>query len=479
MLAKGVKLGKIIFVRAPVSLKDIYGELAEAGNEQAPIGLAVLAAVTRDKGHETEILDCAALNMGYSLALRAILNKKPGYVGLTATTVCMFHVAKLAQMIKKADKKIKILLGGPHLTALPEETMRKFPYFDIGVLGEADITIGELLEALDSNSDLSNIKGLIYKKGNKFIKTAPRDFIKDLDTLPMPAYDLLPDITKYYMPPANSLYRLPSASIITSRGCPMQCTFCANVVFGNRCRAHSAEYVMKMIKHLYHKYGIREIQIYEDNFVAYRERLIKLCNLLIKEKLDLNWWCMASVNLVNPEILRLMKKAGCWQIAYGCESGSQEILDLYKKNVTIERIEKALKCTKEAGISTKGFFMLGGPGETKETMQRTIDFIRRLPLDEFHITYFTPLPGSEIYRNVKKYGTFDEDWGKLSMFHPTFIPYGLTKKDLVYYYKKAYRQFLFRPGTIWYFAKKLRRPELRKKIIKSAFIFIKFLFKRK
>lgn len=477
-MRKGLNMSKIIFVKAPATLRDIYGELADAGNEQAPLGLATLAAITRQHNYETEILDCGALNIGYSQALKIILKKNPDYVGFTSTTVYIHHVAKLASMIKEDNERIKTILGGPHITAVSEKTMEKFPFFDIGVLGEGDVTIVELLNALDSNKNLSEVNGLIYKKNNKLIKTNPRGFIEDLDILPVPAYDLLPDITKYYMPPANSLYRLPSISIVTSRGCPMQCTFCANVVFGHRCRAHSAEYVMNVIRHLYHKYGIREIQIYEDNFVAYRDRLIKLCNLLIKESLDLNWWCMASVNLVNLEILKLMKRAGCWQIAYGCESGSQMILDAYKKNVTLERIYKALKWTKEVGISTKGFFMLGGPKETKKTMQETINFIKKLPLDEFHITYFTPLPGSEIYANVKEYGTFDEDWSKMTMFHPEFIPYGLTKEDLIYYYKKAYREFYLRPKTILYFLKKFRRRELRKKLIRSGFSFLRFLLKK-
>ncbi|MCX6707673.1 MAG: radical SAM protein [Candidatus Woesearchaeota archaeon] len=472
-------MGKIIFVKAPATLKDIYGDLAAAGNEQAPIGLAQLAAITRQNNHDTEILDCGALNLGYSQALKIILDKKPDYVGLSSTTAFVDHAGKLAKMIKQKNNKITILVGGPHITALPEKTMDKYPQFDIGVLGEADITITELLESLDNKKDLSSVKGLMYRQGKKLVKTEPRGFVEDLDTLPMPAYDLLPDITKYYMPPANSLYRLPSISIITSRGCPMQCTFCANVVFGNRCRAHSAEYVMKTIRYLYDNYGIREIQIYEDNFAAYRERLIKLCKMLIKEKLDLSFWCMASVNMVNPEVLKLMKQAGFWQIAYGCESGSQMMLDKYKKNVKLERIDQALKWTKEAGISTKGFFMIGGPNETNETMKQTVDFIKRLPLDDFHVTFFAPLPGSEIYANVKKYGTFDEDWEKMNMFDkPSFIPHGLKEEDMVYYYKKAYRQFYLRPRTIWYFIKKLRNPTVAKKIIISGFAFLKFLFKK-
>jgi radical SAM superfamily enzyme YgiQ (UPF0313 family) len=471
-------MGKILFVRAPTTLKEIYGELAEAGNESAPLGLATLAAITREAGFDSEILDCAALRLGYKDSVREILRRNPDYIGFTSTTVYIENTAKLAHYVKKLNKKIITMIGGSHFSALPGETLKRYKQFDLGCVGEGDITIVELLKALDSGKDLKNVKGLMIRDKGKIIFTGEREMVKNLDELPMPAYDLLPDIRKYYMPPANSLYRMPSASMVTSRGCPMKCTFCANVIFKNNCRAHSTDYVMRVIKYLYYEFGIREIQFYEDNFTAYRNRLIEICKRLIKEKLDLNWWCMGSVNAVNPEILNLMKKSGCWQIAYGCESGSQEILDNFKKGVSVEQIEKAVKWTKEAGIGTKGFFMVGNPLETKETMKRTVGFIKKLPLDDFHITYFTPLPGSEVYGKVDDYGEFEDRWDKLSMFHPTFVPYGLSKKDIEKYYRKAYREFYLRPRTMLYILKKLKQPALRKKIFKSGLSFFKFLVKK-
>lgn len=464
---------KIIFVKAPVTMEDLYGDLADAGNALPPFGLAVIAAVTRENGYETKILDCTALNYNYDQALGYIKKENPDYVGFTASTIYINQTAKLAEMIKRWNKNVVIVLGGPHITGAPAETLKKFQCFDFGLLNEAEETLIELLDALEKKKSVGRIKGLAYKdKVNE-----KRPLLKDLDALPLPAWDLLPDITKYYQPPADGVYRLPSTVLVTSRGCPMRCIFCANSIYGKTARAHSAEYVLKMVKQLYYDFGIREIQIYEDNFVIWKDRVKKICELLIKENMDLNWCCMASVNWVDEEMLKLMKKAGCWQIAYGIESGSQRMLDFYRKGTNIEMIKNAVKWTNEAGIRTKGFFILGGPTETIDDIEETIKLIKELPMTDFHITYFTPIPGSQIYKEADRYGNFVKEWDKLGMFKPSFIPKGLTEDKLFYYYKKAYRIFYLRPRIIYYFLKKFRTPKISYRLVKSGIGFMKFLIK--
>lgn len=478
----GQKLSKIIFVNPPVTLEDMYGDLAVGGNRLPPMGLLYLAAVTREAGFETEIVDCVACGYSYSQAANIILKKSPKYVGITATTMFIHHAAKLAQMIKEKDDRTTITVGGPHITADPIKTLEKFPHIDIGVIGEGEHTVVELLNTLENGGDIEKVRGLVIRSKNIKL-TERRPLIQDLDALLMPAFDLLPKLSKFYGPPLDGLYRLPSASLITSRGCPMQCTFCDRNTFGNTLRAHGAEYVMKMIKELYYKYGIREIHIWDDNFAAYRKRLIELCNMLIEEKMDLNWCCMASVNFVNPEILRLMKKAGCWQIAWGIESASQEILDVYKKKITPDKVRQALKWTKEAGIRNKGFFIIGNFKETEDTLKQSLDYLLELPLDEFHTTYLQPYIGSEAHAVAAKYGTYldsewDEDWKLKSAYSPTFVPSGLSKEILERYYNMYYIKFYLRPRIILYFLTKVSRgPREAAMVLRGFMGFFKFLIK--
>jgi radical SAM superfamily enzyme YgiQ (UPF0313 family) len=446
----------IVFVNPPLSIQDRYGLKSQGGAETPPLGLACLAAMTRKCGYDTTIVDAAATNMSYEDITRAILERGCKYVGITAATISVKNAGRVAESIKAADKGITTIIGGPHLSALPEETMSRYLSFDIGVIGEGDYTIIDLLEHLETGKDLSSVKGLIYRNGGGFVTTDGRPRVHNLDELPFPAWDLLPNLAKFYCPPVHTLKRFPAALLIASRGCPGKCMFCARTVYGNSLRAHSAEYTFEMIKDLYLNYGIREIQIRDDNFVAYRQRLVRLCEILRREKLDLVWTCAGRVDMVTPAILKLMKEAGCWQIWYGIESGSQAILDTVKKNVTIKQIEDAVQMTLDAGISPCGFFIIGHPSETIETLEATVEFARRLRLTEAHFSFMTPFPGSELYERAEEYGVFHNDWTKLNGWQVTFVPHGLTAEVLEHYSKKAFSRFYFRPRIILSYIAKIR-----------------------
>ncbi|MEW6063422.1 MAG: radical SAM protein [Nanoarchaeota archaeon] len=465
---------KITFVFPPLTMQQRYGKIvAKGGSLAPPLGLCNLAAVTRENNYETKIVDAAALNLNINLAFKEITRNNPDYVGFTASTLSINTVNKLAGMIKNENKDAKILLGGPHITADPINTIRNFKNIDIGIYGEAEKTVIELLLKLKNKKSLNKTKGIVFRKDKKIIQTEPRPLIKELDSLPLPAWDLLPDITKFYRPPLFSFKRLPSTSIVTSRGCPAQCIFCDRSLFGNILRGYSAEYVMKMIYELYHKYGIRDILIDDDVFTVFRQRTIQICNQLIKEKLDLTWSCNSRIDHVNPKILKLMKKSGCWQIAYGIESGSQKILNFIKKGITLNQIENACRWTREAGIRSRGFFMIGHPTETKETIMETINFARRIDIDDFQMTAFTPLPGAEVYKIADEYGTFNKDFDKMNMWTPTFIPKGLTKKDIEHYQKLAFRKFYLRPKIIYSYLKMLKNWNDVKKLLQGAEVLIK------
>jgi anaerobic magnesium-protoporphyrin IX monomethyl ester cyclase len=449
----------IVFINPPLSQEERYGVKFKAGGQTPPTGLALLAAVCREKKYSVAIIDAPAVGMNSEQVLDKILELKPKYIGITAVTISIFNAIAIAKLLREKYPQGKIILGGAHITAAPDETVERFGmFFDIAVLGEGELTIIDLLDALKKKRPLSDVKGIAYpdKTGKKLIFTPPREFIEELDSLPFPAYDLLPDLAKYYSPPAHTVKKFPAALLVTSRGCPGICTFCDNKVFGRVLRCHSADYVIKLILHLQKTYGIREIQFRDDNFLVFRKRTIELCEKIIRKKIDITWSCAGRVDMINPETLALMKKAGCWQIWYGIESGSDKVLAAIKKNTNQEKIARAVIDTKKAGISPGGFFMIGMPTETEEDIKKTINVLLKLPLDDFHISHLAPFPGSEIYFSASQYGYFDNDWKKMSGWKTIFVPRGLSKKKLTYYSNYAFRRFYFRPRIIWNYIVKIR-----------------------
>jgi len=462
------RMTSIVFINPPLSLRDRYGDMARSGTRTPPLGLAQLAAVTRREGHASHIIDCPAQGWDDEQTIQCLRELKPRYVGITAVTIGIYSAGRLATAIKQLDPSICVLIGGPHVTAVPERTMQMFPDFEAAVLGEGEITLVEFLKARETGQALSEVRGLLIRDGDTLTRTPPRPFIEDLDSLPLPAWDLLPDLARSYDTPTFTLGKPPASSLLTSRGCCGHCLFCDRSVFGNACRFHSAERVFACMKLLHERFGINDIIIHDDAFVINHKRVEAVCNLLLESRLGVTWGCNARVNLVNPELLRLMRKAGCWQIGYGIETGSPRILNVINKGVTIEQIKQAVCYTHEAGIRTRGFFMLGHPGETEETIRETIALATSIPIDDFQITFFTPLPGAEIYDTARQFGTFDDDWRKLNMWRPVFIPNGLTEAQLIDWHKRAFRSFYFRPRTVWNYLKVVRDPRHVMKLARGA-----------
>ncbi len=452
------KKGKdIVFINPPLTNEERYGIKFKAGGQTPPTGLCLIAAVCRKSGYDVGLIDAPSLNLNFEETVNKVLEQKPKYVGITAVTISIYNALDLAKLIKRKNSGIKIIIGGAHITAAVEETVKRLgSFFDIAVLGEGEITIIELLKALNNGTALSKVKGIAYFDKNKLRITAPQEFIKDLDTLPFPAWDMLPDLGKHYTPPAHTVKRFPAALLVSSRGCPGLCTFCDNKVFGRRLRCYSADYVLNMIKYLQKNYGIKEVQFRDDNFLVFRDRLIEFCNKLIEEKIDLAWSCAGRVDMINPEMLALMKKAGCWQIWYGVESGSDSVLKAIRKNTGIEKISKAIINTKKAGISPCGFFMIGLPTETEEDIKKTIKLLLKLPIDEFHVTHMTPFPGSEIHATASQYGYLDDDWHKMNCWKTVFVPNQLSEEKLVYYSNLAFKKFYFRPRIVLSYIKRIK-----------------------
>jgi len=309
--------------------------------------------------------------------------------------------------------------------------MERFQVFDIAVVGEGELTLVELLHVLHANQPLASVAGLVIRDGETLRATGRRPFITDLDSLPFPAWDLLEGFPQCYLPAPFKVRQLPAATLVTSRGCPNTCIFCDRSVFGASCHAYSADYVVRQMVELQRRYGIREFSFEDDTFITFKTRLKEICSRLIDLRLDLSWSCLGRVNHVTAENLALMRRAGCWQISYGIESGSPEILSLINKRVSLDQVRQAVQLSRKAGIRSKGFFILGHPGETRATLRMTSDFALELPLDDISVSLMTPFPGTELYRRAAEFGTFDPDWGRMSLLNVVFVPHGLTAEDLL------------------------------------------------
>jgi len=285
----------------------------------------------------------------------------------------------------------------------------------------------------------------------------------------MPAWDLLPPMSAHYRPSLLRGSALPASGLITSRGCTGKCTFCDRSVFGSALRAHSADYVMAMMRELHVTYGMQELFIFDDNFLVFRKRLVAICEALVRERWRFQWSCFARVDFVNPDILKLMRQAGCRLISYGIESGSQEMLDFLQKGISLEKVSQALRWTKEAGIMTEGLFMMGLPRETRETIQMTIDYAKRDEIDDIAITIFTPLPGTRLTQDIQQYGTFDNDWRKMSQHQAVFVPWGFTQEEIEQFAHQGVREFYLRPRAVARYLLRLRSPAHLSAFVQAAF----------
>jgi len=466
----------IVLVNPPLTGEERYGRLAGGGVYMPPLGLANLAAFIRKEGYSVKIVDCCALNLNLVDSVKTILSHNPEAIGITAATVSINKAADLATMLKKERPGLKVIVGGCHISALPEKTMNIFPQFDMGVVGEGELATVELLKSFGEKRGAADIPGVIFREGDDIKMNIPRPFIKDLDMLPFPAWDLLPDIAKFYRPSCFGFKRLPASSLITLRGCPMRCTFCSEMPFAKTCRMHSPEYVIEMIKLLTHQYGIKEIMFYDGTFVINQERVINLCELILKHKLDIAWSCNGRIDLMTRPLLRLMRRAGCWSIAYGIESGSQKVLDFIKKDIDLDKSRAVLKWTKEERILTKAYFMIGHLIENESTIHDTMDFIFQNEIDILTLNYFTPLPGTLDYERAREYGDFNDNWSLLNHHNMVFVPSGLKEDIMRFHRQYIVRKFYLRPNVIMRYAKIFFNLKNFKIILLGFLAFMKFSF---
>lgn len=441
---------KIVLISAPYF--DVYGALNVGKNHTLSLGLGYIASVLRKKAnHEVYWYDPEPLGADENDIRDYLKEKSPDLVGISSATPNFKGAVKIGKLAKEVTSA-KVVIGGVHASALPELTLKEnSEAFDIVVIGEGELTMLELCEALEKDRELDNVAGLLFRKNHALLRTPPRELISDLDSIPFPARDLV-NLNLYR--PQVHLYRgRKSATMITSRGCPARCTYCATqVTMGNRFRTHSAEYVVNEIEHLVKNYGIEDIIIVDDTFTINKKRVREICNLILEKNINIGWFCFVRANDASYELFELMKKAGCFSMFFGVESGDEQVLKNIKKGATIAQARNALKISNKLGFKTMAGFMFGNPGDNRETIEKTTKLALELNPTIGSFNIMTPFPGTEEYeRYIRSHPGEIMDWDM-------FVPKGvtpvielkdLTKKDLQRYLYKAYLKFYLRPLQIF------------------------------
>ena len=428
---------------------DIYknSKVKAAAPKYPPLNLVTLAASIKKTNNEVKIIDLYTFKNPRKIFEKTIKEFNPNIVGITFTTPLFFSMNNICHFIKRYNKKTFLIGGGAHASAEPVDTLKKSP-LNMVVLGEGDFTI---LDVLSDKNSFDSINGICFKKNKKIICTPKREFIQNLDTLPFPAWDLI-RIEKYDMP-SNYCRKKPVGPMETSRGCPYGCVYCNKNIFGRTFRVKSSNRVIDEIKYMLN-FGFEEIHFIDDTFSNDIERAKKICNGIKKENLNFPWALPNGIRVdrVNKELLEMMYSSGCYWLAFGVESGDQNILNLIGKETTIDQIKTVFKIAKNIGFQTEAFFMLALPGDTKETMQRTIDFAKELDPDIAKFSVCTPLPGTPIYNDWMNENRINiTDWNDF-IFHkkgPKIFDHpNLDWKTIDEYYDRAYREFYLRPRYI-------------------------------
>lgn len=433
---------KILLVKPKLRLDNILPVL----------GLGYLANAIKDK-HEVKILDCMKEDCTLNDYGDYLASYKPDVVGIQCFTYDIYIVADYLKITKQTLENVVTVIGGPHPTAMPQESMRFFgKTIDYAFRSEAEEGLAQLLQLIDSksitNDNLSMVKNLIWKDSDKIVVN-PISYVSDVSKLGMPAWELMPPNT-YPKSPFSAFYkRFPVAPIITSRGCPYKCTYCqAGLMSGKRMRYRPVSLVIDEIRYLQREFGVKEFQIIDDNFTLNRKYVMDFCNAIVKNNIDITWTCPNGIRLdtLNNEMVEAMKASGCYVISAGIESGSDRILKYIKKHETTDIMMNKVRMIQRHGIDVIGFFILGFPTETLEEMRQTIRFSKQLNLIRANFLLFHPLPSTEIFTELNhsgEVGTIDYDAN--SFAEVAYTPKGITRNKLKNIQRMAFLSFYLRP----------------------------------
>ncbi len=448
-------------------------DISRIANIMPPLGLASIAAYLERQGTGADIVDCYARPDSDRAIRDYLLAEKPAFIGLSCTTSSFHDGIRIAEMARQAVPGIKTVFGGPHVSALKEQLFADFPAMDFAVIGEGEETMAELARC--GRDDPASVKGIIYRRGTEVSFTGYRDKGLELDDLPFPAYEKLAGFPSSYMLPIFNYPTTPNTSCISSRGCPYACSYCDRSVFRRSFRYNSAGYLYEHLRYLRERFGIRHINFYDDQFTFNRQRVEEFTSLMIDRPLGMTFNCAVRAEHIDRELLIRMRGAGCWMMSLGIETGDEELLAQHRQNADLDHLAQKIRMIKDAGLRTKGLLMMGLPGETEESIRRSMKYVFSLPIDDFNLAKFTPFPGSPIYENIHELGEFDEDWEKMDCMNFLFVTTGMTRERLEILFNEFYRTHFKRPKVLWGYVTMLwRSPDSWLRFLGNIASFIKF-----
>ena len=443
---------KVLLINPPRE-NEIIGNnpsiIEEERGVNPPLGLLYIAGyLQKFTNHIVNIIDAQVEKLNYENLSLQISLSRPDVVGITVMTLTLIDVMKTINIIKRVDNNIKIVLGGPHAHLFPEETI-SLNGVDYLVLGEGEETFKELLDCIDNKRMVKGVKGVVFKDDGAIIINDPRPLINDLDGIPFPARHLVP-YRKY-----TSLLSKGDCvtTIFTSRGCPFKCSFCDRPHLGKMFRSRSAKNVVDELEECVDM-GIDEFLFYDDTFTVDKNRVLDICGEIIRRKLDIGFDIRSRIDTINEEVICQLKKAGCQGIHYGVEAGTEKVLKVLNKAISLQDVQEIFKTTKKYKIPILAYFMIGNPSETLEDIRTTFKVIKKLNPDYIHLTIFTPFPGTKIYFDGLKSGYIDRDYWREFAINPTenFIPpiwtESFNRLQLNELLIEGYRNFYLRPKYI-------------------------------
>ena len=444
---------KILLIQPPPRRIEYEGIIVP------PLGLAYLAAALRGDGHDVQILDAFALRLDWDTFEARVAGATAELIGVTGMTPIVDTSLRALEIARPYCKYL--VFGGAHVSAVGQKVFQQTPELDFAMYGECEAAFPQLVRALENHEDPSNLPGVITReKMNK-----PCELLPDLDELPFPARDLLP----------NELYRYALSrrervtTMFTSRGCPYNCVFCDKSTFGSKWRARNAENILAEVEEIAGRYDTRSIIIYDDLFTVDKQRVKEFCEGVVRRGLKIDWKCEGRVNIIDGEMLALMKRAGCSMIAYGVESANQHGLDYLNKGATPDQAREAFAATRKAGIRTMGYFILGIPVETYEDARKTINFALELKADYAQFSILSPFPNTPMYEDAVKKGWYREVDAQNPMDkdlkRPVMLNENWDEEKLRNILREAHRRFYLRPGRLLREVFSLRSPsQLKSKL---------------
>ena len=403
-----------------------------------PMGLAYIAGVLEHSGNEVDVLDLLVSKYSKDKIKRKLEENQPDIIGVTSVTMNYPIASDILKYCKSVNKDVVTVIGGPHVTFRPVETLNEAPWIDIVVRGEGEQTMLDIV----SGKKLDQIDGIAFRSGSDGTKlTGERRLIENLDELPLPARHLFP-LSRYHA-------LASPGSLITGRGCPFTCIFCVgSKMGGRRARYRNPKLVADEIEQCL-AYGFEEVNLEDDLFTLNHKHLYAICDEIINRGLRFNWRAFSRVDTVNPEVVQKLKEAGCIGFCYGIESGNQQIVDKVKKRITLARAREAVRMAKDAGISVQASFILGLPGETKETLLQTLQFGQELGTF-YGLHVLAPFPGTEVREKAKEYGIeiLTDDWSKYDANRPVTRTEGAGPEDIIAVLHRYYRGLRLTPDDV-------------------------------